>query len=172
MLKYFKKPFIIIPVLIPVLVLSVKIISFLVAHILFGYTSTWIYCVEDFGTYRKDFEIVAEFCQEHIAQKGALEKERIIFVYNFKKKELLCDWKNIEVSDEIKKSLENIKIAFPCKDAQFDSITVDERNIYFKTHNGLYSVVYSKEGRPKLVDGVNKGKSRRIDDNWYHVVRQ
>ena len=168
MLKSFKKPF----VIISSIVLSLVIIFYLVICIWFWNTSTWKYCVDDFDTYRKDFEIVTDFCQEYIAQNKALENERIIFVYNFKEKELLCDWKNIDVSDGIKKSFENIKEAFPHKDAQFDSVTVVQGKTYFETHNGLYSVVYSDEETPKLVDGVNKGKSRRIYGDWYHVVKK
>lgn len=93
-------------VIIPLLVISTAIIVYLIIHILFGNTSTWEYCVEDFETYRKDFEIVTDFCQEYIVQNEALENERIIFVYDSKEKELLCDWENVDVSDEIKKSFE------------------------------------------------------------------
>lgn len=168
LLRSFRKPF----VIIPLLVISTAIIVYLVIHILFGNISKWKYCVEDFETYRKDFEIVTDFCQEYIVQNEALENERIIFVYDFKEKELLCDWENVDVSDAIKKSFEKIKEAFPNKDAQFDSVTVAQGKIYFETHNGLYSVVYSDKETPKLVDGVNKGKSRRIYGNWYHVVKK
>ncbi len=168
MLKSFKKPFIIIPIV----ALSVIILFYLGILICFNNTSTWKYCVEDFEAYRKDFEIVTHFCQEYIAQNETLENERIIFVYNFKEKELLCDWENIDVSDEINKSFENVKSAFPNKDAQFDSITVEDGKVYFETHNGLYSVVYSEEEKPQMVDGVNLGKSRRIYGNWYHVVKK
>lgn len=140
-------------------------------YIWFENTSKWKYNVEKFETFREDFEIVAEFCQDYIGQNNDMEKERIIFVYNFSKKELLCNWQNIKLSEEVKKSLENVKIAFPNKDAQFDSITCDEGNVYFETQNGLYSVVFSAKGKPEYLDGVNKGTSRKIDDNWYHVVR-
>ena len=78
-----------------------------------------------------------------------MENERIIFVCDFKEKELLCDWENIDVSDEMKKSFEKIKEAFPNKDVQFDSVTVAQGKTYFETHNGLYSVVYSEEETPK-----------------------
>lgn len=168
MLKFFKKPFIIIPVL----VLSVEIIFYLVIHICFNHTSTWKYRVEDFETYRKDFEIVAEYCQAHVEQNSLPENEHIIFVYNSNKKELLCDWENVEAPEMIKKSFESVKAAFPNKDAQFDSIAIQDGKVYFKTNNGLYSVVYSDEGRPKQVDGVNMGKSKKIVDNWYHVVNK
>lgn len=168
MLKSFKKPFIIIPIV----ALSVIILFYLGILICFNNTSTWKYCVEDFEAYRKDFVIVTDFCREYIVQNETLENERIIFVYDSKEKELLCDWENVDVSDEIKKSFEKIKEAFPNKDAQFDSVTVAQGKTYFETHNGLYSVVYSEEKIPKLVDGVNKGKSRRIYGNWYHVVKK
>ncbi len=168
MLKSLKKPFIIIPIV----TLSVIIFFYLGIHIWFNNTSTWKYCVEDFETYREDFEMVAEFCEDYIAQNEVLENERIIFDYSSTKKELLCDWKVIETSETINKSFENVKSAFPNKDAQFDSITVYEGKVYFETHSGLYSVVYSEEDRPKLVDGVNLGKSRKIDGNWYHVVKK
>lgn len=168
LLKSFKKPF----VIIHLMAISVAIIVYLIIHIWFGNTSTWKYCVEDFDTYRKDFEIVTDFCQEYIAQNKDLENERIIFVYSSTKKELLCDWKVIEMLETINKSFENVKSAFPNKDAQFDSITVEDGKVYFETHNGLYSVVYSEEEKPQLVDGVNLGKSRKIDGNWYHVVKK
>lgn len=64
LLKSFKKPF----VIIPFLVISTAIIVYLIIHILFGNTSTWKYCVEDFDNYRKDFEIVTDFCQEYTVQ--------------------------------------------------------------------------------------------------------
>lgn len=168
MLKSFKKPF----VIVPIVALGVIILFYLGIHICFNNTSTWKYCVEDFDTYREDFEMVAEFCQNHVAQNEALENENIIFVYNSTKKELLCDWNVIETSETMNKSFENVKSAFPNKDAQFDSITVENGKVYFETHNGLYSVVYSEEEKPQLVDGVNLGKSRRIDGNWYHVVKK
>lgn len=139
---------------------------------LFDYTSTWKYCVENFDTYREDFETVAEFCRDYIAQNEVLENERIIFVYSSAKKELLCDWENIEVSDDIKESLENVKSAFQNKDAQFDSITVEDGKVYFETHNGLYSVICSKDGKPSTLDGVNECKSKKISDSWYHAVRK
>lgn len=138
----------------------------------FEYVSTWKYNVENFETYREDFEIVAEYCQDYIRQNGDSEKASIIFVYNFSKKELLCDWKNVEVSETIRKSFENVKAAFPNKDAQFDSVTVIEDKVYFETHNGLYSVVYSKDEPPKYLEGINKGYSKKIDDGWYHVVKK
>lgn len=85
MLKSFKKPFIIIPIV----ALGVIILFYLGIHICFNNTSTWKYCVEDFDTYRADFEMVADFCQDHVAQNKVLSNERIIFVYSFAKKELL-----------------------------------------------------------------------------------
>lgn len=168
MLKSFIKPFIIITIVI----LIVIIFFYLGIHSWFEYISTWKYNVETFEVYREDFEVVAEFCQDYVAQNDALENERIIFVYSFSKKELLCNWKKIEVSEKIKKSFENVKAAFPNKDAQFDSITVDKEIVYFETHNGLYSVVYSEEEKPTLVDGVNMGESKKIGDNWYHIVKK
>lgn len=168
MLKSFKKPFIIISIL----ALCVVIIPYLGAHIWFNSTSTWKYCVKDFETYRKDFEMLAEYCQAYTLHNGFLENGRTLFVYNSKERELLCDWENIEAPDEIKRGFEKIKVAFPHKDAQFDSITVDREKVYFETHNGLYSVVYSNKETPKLVDGVNRGKSKKIDNNWYHVVKK
>lgn len=84
----------------------------------------------------------------------------------------MCDWKVVEMSEAINKSLEKLKSAFQNKDAQFDSITVEDGKVYFETHNGLYSVVYSEKEKPQFVDGVNLGRSRKIDYNWYHVVKK
>lgn len=82
MLKSFKNPCIIIPIV----ALSVVILSYLGIHICFNNTSIWKYCVEDFDTYREDFETVAEFCQDYIAQNEDLENEHIIFVYSSAKR--------------------------------------------------------------------------------------
>lgn len=167
MLKSLKNPLIIIFIV----VLGVVIVLCLAINLWFNNFGATGYNIEKFEAYREDFEMVAKFCQKQVMQDN-LEKERIIFVYNFQKKELLCDWNVIETSESIKKSFENIKKAFPDKDAQFDSITVDKYNVYFVTHNGLYSVVYSEEENPEYLDGVNKGTSKKIDDNWYYIVKK
>ena len=78
----------------------------------------------------------------------------------------------IETSETINKSFENVEKAFPNKDAKFDSITCDRGKVYFETHNGLYSVVYSRGEKPQFVDIVHQGVSKKIDDNWYHVVKK
>lgn len=168
MLKNFNKSFIILPTVTLILI----ILFYVGIYIWFGYTSKWKYNVECFETYRNDFEKVAEFCQDYIRQNEDLEEERLIFVYNFSKKELLCNRQSIKTSEEVKKSFENVKKAFPNKDAKFDSITCDGGKVFFETHNGLYSVVYSKEEKPQFVDTVHQGVSKKIDDNWYHVVKK
>jgi len=76
------------------------------------------------------------------------------------------------VPEDIKNSFLKIREAFPHKDAHLDNIEYYNGTVYFKTDNLLYSLVYSPEGKPKLMDKINEGTAKRITGDWYHVVRK
>lgn len=148
------------------ILIAISIISF---YTWFDHVSTWRYCVEDFETYQADFEAVAKFCQEYVPQSKPTEDGRTIFGYNYTQEYMYCNWERIDVPEDIISKFKNIKQAFPDKDAQLDYIFCTDEQVYFST--GVYSVVYSKNGKPEYLEGVNKGTSKKICKNWYHVVR-
>ena len=157
------------PVAIVIIVLLFLVITvFMGINIWHGNNIKCGYNVRDFEVYQKDFEAIAEYCLEYDNQ----QVDSKMFVYSSGKDELLYNWQVVELSDEHKLCLEKITQSFPNKDAQFSSIECIGGTVYFETHNGLYSIVYSPSGTPKYVDGVNEGSSKRIVDDWYHVVKK
>lgn len=162
------------------------------AIVTFDYVSTWRFCVDDFKDYQKHFEAIAAFCLEYSQQNNTSGEARWRFSYDFKKntlnllvKEDLNDpltwkWETVECSEEIKINFRKIEPAFKNKDAAFyGDVTCADGIVYFETSGGHYSVVYSPDKKPEYLDGKNKGKWKRIvddwfyiADDWYHVVRE
>lgn len=151
--------------------------------IYFAYQSKWGYCIDDFHNYQADFEAVANFCQDYLKNIGAFENgERWLIYYEPRfsgvqkgqlyaiKASYLSDWQMIVTPVEIGLCVERLSSAFRHKDANFDHIECFGGKVYFETHNGLYSVVYSPNERPAHVDFVHKGMAKRITGDWYHVV--
>ena len=171
MFKSFSKKVKFFPLIFVILLCIIIILSFFVVHIWFGITSDWKYNVKGFDDYIRDFEKVATYCLSYKQEKINSSNTLDIFVYSTKK-ELLYDWQAIELDDGIAESLKKISGAFPHKDAQFESITIKNEVVYFETHNGLYSIVYSPLEKPQYVDGKNEGISKRIQNNWYHVIKK
>lgn len=138
----------------------------------FDYVSDWKYNVENFEYYQQDFETVVNFCLEY--DENSNYSEAIMFSFSANKESLFCynNNKRIEIPEEYKLSFRRISEAFPHKDAYLDTITCLNGIVYFETDNSLYSVVYSPNGKPKYLDSVNEGKSKKIVENWYHVIRK
>ncbi len=155
-----------------IIILVLLIVRFLVIHIWFGYASRWKYNVENFEVYQEDFEKIANLCIDYCEQQNISKSEKSLFILASYENELLYKAQTISMADETRASLENIKGSFRDDDAQLDYIEVRDGTVYFVTHNGLYSVVYSPDEKPKYVDGVNVGVSRKIIDNWYHVAKK
>ena len=162
------------------------------AIVTFDYVSTWRFCVDDFKDYQKHFEAIAAFCLDYSQQNNTLGEDRWLFSYDFKKNALnllvqkdpndvsTLAWETIECSEEIKMSFRQIEPAFKNKDATFyGDVSCVDGIVYFETSGGHYSVVYSPDKKPEYLDGINKGKCKRIvddwfyiADDWYHVVRE
>ncbi len=157
---------------IAIIILILLIIRYVVIFVWFDYSNTWQYNVENFEVYQEDFRAIAEFCVDYCERQNISLSENAMFILASNEDELLYEYQTISMTDEIKASLVNIKGAFSNAQAQLDHINVQDETIYFVTHNGLYSVVYSPNGKPEYLDGKNKGVSKKITDNWYHVVRR
>ena len=134
----------------------------------FSHVTKWKYNIENFEDCKSDFESIAEFCLEYDDQIT----ETKLFSYNNRENKLFYDSKVVDLTEAQKQSLENIENAFPNKDAKFDYIRCSDGVVYFITDNSYYSVVYSPNKRPKYIDGTNEGISKKIQDDWYHIIRK
>lgn len=140
---------------------------------IFSYISKWAYNVEDFADYQADFEAAASFCIEYSLDHPT-ENGLCYFDYGYGELsgEILYDAEIITVPEDIKYSFLKIQEAFPHKDAYLDTIEYYNGTVYFETDNLLYSLVYSPEGKPKLISRLHEGTAKRITGDWYHVVRK
>lgn len=167
MIKSFLKiPRVLITTLVMLIVLGGTV--FISVCFLFGNTMKWKYNVSNFEAYQKDYESIGMYCLQY----GDGQCCSKLFTYNSIKDQLIYRGEIVELSKAERQSLDQIRRSFPHKDAQFDSIQCKNGMVYFETHNGLYSVVYSPTGKPELVDGKNSGTSKKIIENWYHVVKE
>ena len=173
-----------------ILVFAVVLISTIMLYmsgcsiLYFMHQTKWGYCIDDFEVYQADFEAVSKFCQDFLTDCGARDsQERWFFCYEpaipgVQKGQLyarlvdpiFCEWQMIETPEEIALSVVRIESAFIHKDANFDNIECFDGKVYFETHNGLYSIVYSPNERPEYVDFYHKGMAKKIIGDWYHVV--
>lgn len=139
----------------------------------FCHVSDWKYSIDDFNEYYHDFEIVADFCIEY-SNSHLVSNGKSMFIYGSGQYngEILYNHEPVSLPENVRESFWKIQSAFQHKDAQLDTIEVFQDSVYFKTHNGLYSVVYSPGGKPRTVDTVHRGKAKRIKKGWYHVIPQ
>ena len=142
------------------------------------YVAQWVYCVDDFELHKEEFEAIADFCQEYLAEQGNTGNESWTFRYDEERERLLCtkteepiySTQKVTLPNEIQACFEKIEPTFWHEDAKLYAIICVGETVYFTTHNNLYSVVYSPEGIPGYLDGVKEGMTLQILGDWYHVV--
>lgn len=148
----------------------VLILTFVGIHAWFANTTKWEYNIKNTDDELTHFENVSVYCLEYIDQESRVTN-RFIFSYSVGKNALFYNGQRMKLAEDVESSLEEVANAFPNKDAQLDAIICQDGTVYFTTNNGVYSVVYSKS-IPQSVDGIHNGDSKKIDDNWYHVVKK
>lgn len=155
-----------------VIFVFVTIAFYIITLSLFTFTSRWKYNVENFETYKKDFEAVASFCNDYIREQS-LQNKTASNWFSYHKRNLYYGEKAINFSDELQNSLYRISDAFKHKDAKLDIIRCNGDVVYFCTHNGQYSLVYSPTNKPTSVsDKVEEDVFvKEISNGWFHVVK-
>ena len=156
------------------------IINFLPGTIMW-YTSLWENKVEDFDTYKDDFQNIANLAYREFS-KGQMMYSYISVNENPDGTvDLNYIDRNTEDSVEVKmsqkeqESLEKIVAkAFHHGDGGYlDIIYVYKNQVEFVIATGQYSLVYRKDGHePKFVNTeYTKGtfKIKKISDHWYHA---
>lgn len=135
------------------------------------YLSVYKYMIEDFGDYKGDFAVLADFCTAYAAQKQPNNGET--FWFYCQRNSLSYNGQPIALTDEVLNCLERVDGAFPHKDAQLDGIRCTGDAVYFVTHSGQYAVAYSPNGKPTSVSGLSAEDVFTISasDGWYHVAR-
>lgn len=159
-----------------VIVVLLPILAHAVVFIGFVHISDWKYTVDEFGAYKNHFETVADFCTEY-SNDHPSDDGTCWFDYGSgnNRGEILYwspNWEAIAAPDDVRESFEEIENAFQNKDAQLEQIEPYQGCVYFETNNGLYSVVYSPNAKPKMVDRIHAGKAKRIEGDWYHVIKK
>ena len=135
------------------------------------YLSVHTYMIEDFGDYKDDFAVLADFCSAYAAQNPPAEGESPWFYCE--RDSLSYNGQPIALPDETLNCLGRVAGAFPHKDAQLDLIRCTGDTVYFVTHNGQYAVVYSPNDTPTSVSGLSADDVFIVNasDGWYHVAR-
>ena len=148
------------------------IIIHIISLIIFMSSSKWVYNVEDFEEYKKDFDAVASFCNDYI-RKQSLQNTTASNWFSYHKHHLYYGEKAIDLSDELQNSVSRMSNAFKHKDAKLDTIRCYGDAVYFCTHNGQYSLVYSPINKPTSVGGLVKEDVfvKEISNGWFHVVK-
>lgn len=138
------------------------------------------YYIDKFKKNRESFENVAEICKDLYNEKNATEI-RIFFDYSSGEKQVNMYWDNVEltnqfeilnITDDIKKDMENIEDSF--SDLYWDGIFITANQIVFTTEGNKYSIACSISGnRPKYIRNSNEGfstKAKSICDSWYILI--
>lgn len=156
-------------IFISILIIATLCCLLLPVH-LYTNASRWKYNVDHFEEYENDFNKIASFCNNYISTKKA-EGDYLYNWFSVSKTELYYDGNVIILSDELHESLSNICTAFPHKDAKLDVIRCTDDTVYFCTHNGQYSLVYSPYSKPKSANDIFKESiyTKSICHDWYHV---
>lgn len=131
----------------------------------------WAYNIENFDENRNDFVAVADYCKNIIKEKQSKDEDCYNWI-SISYGEMYYDGEKLLLSAELQDSFERVKDSFPHKDARLDIIRCYGDVVYFCTHNGQYSVVYSPNKKPKSVDSADEKEAvfvKKIDENWYHV---
>lgn len=154
------------------ILILVCVTSFVLPFSLYFHSSIWKYNVEDFEEFEGDFSSVAAFCSEFITRK-INENPSCNNWFSYSNKNLYYRADLISVPSDIQSSLIKINAAFKHKDAKLEVIRCYGENVYFCTHNGQYSLVYSPDGKPTSVCGLKKQDVyvREISNGWFHVVK-
>ncbi len=150
--------------------------NFIDYYLFFKDDFKWEYNIQDFNTYKDDFEVVAEIAMKNVNSEEkynfvdcTFDREtQTYFLYNYQ------DKGRIELTEKELESVSNIKDAFTNKDAKLDTIRVHKNRVSFCTNNGQYAVVYSLDDSiPTYVNGPEEKHNvftKKICDKWYHVV--
>lgn len=145
---------------------------YIILFSLFTFTSRWKYNVDDFETYKKDFEVVASFCNDYILEQS-IQNTTASNWFSYHNQHLYYGEESIDLSDELQNSLYRISDAFKHKDAKLDIIRCNGDVVYFCTHNGQYSLVYSPGNKPTSVNDKAEEDVfvKEISNGWFHVVK-
>jgi len=157
------------------------IISPFIPGTIMYYTSLWEYKVDEFDTFRDDFQLVANLAYREY-NKGQNMKSYLVVnenpdgTINLEYKDVNTeDFVEVKMSQKEQESLEKIVAkAFHQGDMAYLSlIRVYKNQVEFEIENGQYSLVYRKDGNePKYVDkGYRKRtfKVKKISDHWFHA---
>lgn len=145
------------------------------------YTSLWEDKVDDFDTYKDDFQTVANVAYREF-NKGQMMESYLKVNENPDGTVYLKyidvnteDYVEVKMSQKEQESLENIVAnAFHQSDGRWLSlIRVYKNQVQFEIENGRYSLVYRKDRyKPKyLTKSYTKRtfKIKKISDHWYHA---
>lgn len=137
------------------------------------------YYVEKFKENKNSFDNIVKFCIELRTERNA-DEVRIFFDYSSGEKQLKMYWDDaqlvnqfsiIDISDEIKKDIENVEKSF--SDLCWDGIFITSNQIVFTTEGNQYAIAYSISGyRPSYIrdsDEKNSIKVKSIGDKWYFL---
>ena len=165
--------------IIPTIFIVVMILAVAAPAVLFINAFVWGYNVENFDSYKRDFEAVAEYCRMYINERRSESLDaNNYFSYDAKRGTLyysespLSEGDYLELTDELRESLKSIASAFPSKDARLDVIRCYDEAVYFCTHAGQYSLVYSPAGRPVSTTDPCENEDvfvKKESRDWYHV---
>ncbi len=154
-------------------VILVIVLYFLCAYIIpfasYSHAVKWGAKIENFEEYQSDFEKIAAFCIETKEEHPeisyfVLSKGR---VFGSTGDELM----DVNATEDLIQSYSHITTAFRDKDARLDTLYCEDGAVYFTTHNGTYSVIYSPDKRPSTMSGKTaKADTKRITKGWYHAV--
>ncbi len=166
-------------ILISFALLSLTVLACVSPLFQFIYISTTKYQVEDFDAFEEDFKILVDFTKNYFNSQNNKVSNAIYLGYDTKSKNytLWYDGKNIEISEELQKSLNRVKNeAFIANlDSHLNEIAYYNDKISFEIDNGAYALVYSFDDKKpsfNIPEKTIRIHTKKIEDHWYHIFKK
>ncbi|WP_087999150.1 hypothetical protein [Gottfriedia solisilvae] len=167
--------------LIVIISFSLLLISPFLPGTIMYFTSLWEYKVDDFDTFKKDFQTIVNLAYREF-NKGQMMESYIVVnenpdgTVNLEYEDVNTeDFVEVKMSKKEQESLKKIlEKAFHQGDMAYLSlIRVYKNQVEFEIENGQYSLIYRKDDhKPKFVNtSYTKGtfKTKKISNHWYHA---
>lgn len=152
-----------------ILLLSVPIL-FIIA--LYGGGNSKYY-ISDFNLYKNDFQIIADKILTLNELSNSSDGHTVCIDYENHQMVCNLNGKNIEMTGEENKALNNVKNAFNYS-TPLSRIVIYKNRVTFCTDGNWYAVAYMiDDSKPQFMNVPTECfniKVKKIENNWYHVI--
>ncbi|WP_430510844.1 hypothetical protein [Gottfriedia solisilvae] len=157
------------------------IISPFIPGTIMYYTSLWEYKVDEFDTFRDDFQLIANLAYREYNKGQNMNSYLVVNenddgTINLEYEDVNTEeFVEVKMSQKEQESLEKIVAkAFHQGDMAYLSlIRVYKNQVEFEIENGQYSLIYRKDDHKPIFINTEytKGtfKTKKISDHWYHA---